>query len=883
MSSENSYLHSIAAAQQTGGNGAELWATDASGQIWNCYQESPGGTWTDWAGPGFSGQNSPAWQVAAADQNTGCLMLFALGLDGGVSAVAQASPSGSWGNWSTDWLASQPTEFAQIAASQQWGDRGVELWSIDLDGNIWTLYQKTPGGAWSSWEGPGFKNQPVPMIRVAAAGQNNGCVILFALDSSGQVWSISQSSPGGNWGGWSGPNLASQPCLFHTLSAVQQKGSRGAEVWATDSDGNIWTLYQLTAGGSWSHWEGPGFKGQGVSMSRTTACDQGDGDVVLLSLQEGAGLWRIYQQSPGGDWGGWTQMSTPPVAETTSWTDIGTDFSLILGGGNQLYGVDNSNNLFMYSGTVGEWTAIGGPVAHQYAATDSVIYAITADQSEVMIQDPETLIWSSIGNTSNFGTTLNSLLTAYGSLHVVAADGIVWMYDDTPGDWMSIGGPFNMVTANDLYCFIIAADGQSVSMAPTGTQDWTTIGGPMTNLLAAENNLYGVDSSNAVYLYGGTPMTWKLIGSGFSQLVAWGVGLFGLTTNKSAVERYEASTNSWVPVAGATNSFCAGWGYVAGLAAGTVSLSLFPSTGVTSQAIDEDVAASQNLTETSDPENEFNWIFRFEVADDILAGYWGLISLKIPGLHTHTIKVNNWSRSAFYSIAFRFQVDELSTISLRGRDNYMNDQLKLKTISAYNMKTGDTYFFDINNYVPNKTFGGEGDWLTVQNPTISSGAPSTGATRIFIWDNRSTSFNFGHAGLMLSDGTYISWWARDNITLQVASVSSVSRAPKKKDDVKWPDPCATTRFDGLNEPRLVISLSNVDEDAVRAWWNDFWKTSHKYNPLGLNCSTVVFQALDAGGALDDMPSDYKMTYRTLPVWTPAALMNMCIDIQASQG
>ena len=879
MSSENSYLHSLAVAAQTGAYGAQLWSTDSSGQIWSCYQTSPGGGWTDWDGPGFAGQYMPAWQLAAADQNTGCLMLFALNIDGGVSAVAQASPSGGWDEWSADWLAGQPTEMIQIAAAQQWGSRGIELWSIDHTGNIWTLYQKTAGGAWSSWEGPGFKNQPVPMTRVAAAGQNNGCVMLVALDAAGQVWSISQTSPGGNWGGWSGPNLAGQPCPFHTVTAAQQGGSRGIEIWATDIDGNIWTLYQLTAGGSWSSWEGPGFKGQSVAMSRTAASGQGNGNVVLFSLQEGTGLWSIYQQWPGGDWGAWAEVETPPISETTSWTEIGLDFATIFGGGTHLYGTDDANALYMYSGADTDWTAMGGPAAFAYAATNDVVYAITADQTEVMAQDPETLAWSSIGGSSSFGSTLGRIFTSYSSLYVVSANGTVWKYMDTPNNWFSVGGPFAMVTANDTYCFAIASDGQSVVMAPSGTQDWTTIGGAMTSLIAAENNVYGVDAAGAVHIYKGNAASWPQIGNGFAQLLAWETSLYGLTSDKTSIQIYVPASKSWVPIAGAANSFGVGWGYVAGLSAGTVSLSLFKGSPVTSQATEEDIEASRRLTEVSEPTNDFNWIFTFKVADDQnLLGYWDHIAMGISSTHNRPVRITNWRRGKSYTLAYRLQVNELSSLALWGFDSpYTLTQLKLESVSAYNAKTGTTYLYTVNAYVPKKPTSPE---LVVSNPTVTPGAPSGGPTKVFIWDNRSTSLNFGHAGLLLSDETYITYWADGSPKFRLGSSFKAVKGSPDRDSVKWPDPCATPRFaDSINEPRIVIAFSNLNEDAMRQWWDSFWDSSPTYRPASQNCSTVVYQALVAGGILNNLPDYVLDDIEGTPVWTPMNLMRLCAIVQ----
>jgi hypothetical protein len=59
------------------------------------------------------------------------------------------------------------------------------------------------------------------------------------LDESGLLWGISQSWPGGDWGGWEGPSFAGQPGPFLEIAASEQGGSRGGEIWGVGADGQI--------------------------------------------------------------------------------------------------------------------------------------------------------------------------------------------------------------------------------------------------------------------------------------------------------------------------------------------------------------------------------------------------------------------------------------------------------------------------------------------------------------------------------------------------------------------------------------------------------------------------------------------------------------------
>jgi hypothetical protein len=302
----------LAAGQQSGKGGLAAFAIDAKGLIWENSQTSPGAGWTGWQGPGFQKQPCPALQVAVAGQNQGSLMLAMLDQQGMVWTIGQTGGSGSgWTAWTGPGISNQLYSFQSLSVGEQSGSHGFELWVTDFDGQIWTNWQTSPGGSWSGWQGPGFGNQSFAAAETAAAGQNNGDLILFALDSKGSAWAIPQGSASGNWGAWSGPNLAGQSQPFVHVAAAQQGGSRGVQCWTLDSKGMVWTLWQASPGGAWSSWGGPGFANQPAPFVRIAAAGQNDGDVLLLGVTEAGALWSIGQTSPGGDWGGWAQLPAP--------------------------------------------------------------------------------------------------------------------------------------------------------------------------------------------------------------------------------------------------------------------------------------------------------------------------------------------------------------------------------------------------------------------------------------------------------------------------------------------------------------------------------------------------------------------------------------------
>ena len=50
----------------------------------------------------------------------------------------------------------------KLTASQQGGNPGAQLWGVDYKGTVHTIYQTTPGGEWSKWLGPDWAGPGYP-------------------------------------------------------------------------------------------------------------------------------------------------------------------------------------------------------------------------------------------------------------------------------------------------------------------------------------------------------------------------------------------------------------------------------------------------------------------------------------------------------------------------------------------------------------------------------------------------------------------------------------------------------------------------------------------------------------------------------------------------
>src|SRR5215469_2249780 len=203
----------------------------------------------------------------------------------------------------------------KLTSSQQGGNKGAQLWGVDFKGTLHTIWQKTPGGEWSDWQGPNWAGpgHPKQVYELAATQYHDGCVVLFVLDMKRDLWCIQQNSPGGDWSGWEGPEWNGAPRgWFKKLTAAQQGPNGKAQLWALTNEDSIVGCHQVRNDGfrwfqGWYDWKATPENSQFIEI---TAARQGDGRSALWALDTKLQLWGIGQTSsreetPPGGWGAW--------------------------------------------------------------------------------------------------------------------------------------------------------------------------------------------------------------------------------------------------------------------------------------------------------------------------------------------------------------------------------------------------------------------------------------------------------------------------------------------------------------------------------------------------------------------------------------------------
>ena len=150
----------------------------------------------------------------------------------------------------------------------------------------------------------------------------------------------------------------------------------------------------------------------------------------------------------------------------------------------------------------------------------------------------------------------------------------------------------------------------------------------------------------------------------------------------------------------------------------------------------------------------------------------------------------------------------------------------------------------------------------------------SGLLTVYVWNSAgSTADGWGHASMMLDDGTYISWWPNctwggcGNLDSNVPAYQG--RTPQ--DDMAGEGERGNYRY-----PDHAIKIEGLDEAAIKAWWNKYRKDDPNWKTVGRNCSSTVANGLKAGGAPDTGVSNSHLW------WTPEDVLQFANDIAAGK-
>ncbi|ETK37873.1 TIGR03767 family metallophosphoesterase [Microbispora sp. ATCC PTA-5024] len=259
---------------------------------------------------------------------------------------------GSWANWAQ--FPIWGTLHAVAAEADK--DGLVELFGANTDqfGRVWRTAQAA-NGTWSNWVSMGDVNAR----SIAVARWAGGGLEVFVTTPGGDVWHIWQQSAGGPWGTWS-TGFGKLSVAFVQVAAVADKNGM-IHVFALDDKGMLW--HRSPVGGVWANWATLVIP-SGQRFTKIATAVTGDGRIALFALDHDRRVWRTYQQSPGGGtWGTW-QLFDAGQTRMTQLTARRDGAGQI-----RLFGVDHAGQLWHRQQTAANadvwnaWVAFSTPGA----------------------------------------------------------------------------------------------------------------------------------------------------------------------------------------------------------------------------------------------------------------------------------------------------------------------------------------------------------------------------------------------------------------------------------------------------------------------------------------------------------------------------------------
>lgn len=109
---------------------------------------------------------------------------------------------------------------------------------------------------------------------------------------------------------------------------------------------------------------------------------------------------------------------------------------------------------------------------------------------------------------------------------------------------------------------------------------------------------------------------------------------------------------------------------------------------------------------------------------------------------------------------------------------------------------------------------------------------------VYLWTSRAAFRSFGHISLELSDGAYISFWPRDDITKSDGVLGTAARwIPSRREDMN---------LLGYRAPDKTIPVFDLNIVVIRAWLQSYQEKDPEWSLLVNSCSKIVYRALCKG-------------------------------------
>ena len=237
-----------------------------------------------------------------AASGDGRLELFAVDVEGQVWHMWQTAWSNGWSGWSqtTGPGSSWPVT---VAAS---GDGRLELFVVSGDG-LQHQWQTAWSNGWSDWVSFPPPPQTFPGLGYyppAIAPRADNRLALFA--ANGALWVMEQSAWSNGWSDWSLIASPSKGALLINPVAAARSGDGRIYVFVIDADGTMWGVKETGLGGPWSDPVSFGSVPGGLT-ERPALTRSADGRLELFAVSNDGHLWHRWQDAvgPNAPWPEW--------------------------------------------------------------------------------------------------------------------------------------------------------------------------------------------------------------------------------------------------------------------------------------------------------------------------------------------------------------------------------------------------------------------------------------------------------------------------------------------------------------------------------------------------------------------------------------------------
>ena len=265
-----------------------------NGPLLHAWQYALNGTWSNLKSEG--GTMSSSAGVAVARNPGGRLEAFVIGDDDQIWNLWQVAPNGGWNGWAP-MGGSFPSNVSLTANLN--ADGRMQVFGVG-DGNVLVTAWKLGTGGWSevtSLEMPVFGDPSV-------ATNKDGRLEAVGIDLNGDLWQVWQLSPNGSW---SQPRILAQGFRSGAAATVAANQDGRLQAFGLGAAGDLRTIWQVGAGGTW----GPTGSIGGALAGAAGIHLSGDGRLVAMSfttpsLDRG---WAVGQIAPNAVWGQWGVMN----------------------------------------------------------------------------------------------------------------------------------------------------------------------------------------------------------------------------------------------------------------------------------------------------------------------------------------------------------------------------------------------------------------------------------------------------------------------------------------------------------------------------------------------------------------------------------------------